>query len=58
MKNEILKYLGILVILIGVAVLVIYHFGAHAAENTLLIVGGLCIFVGAVGHVILNKYIQ
>ena len=58
MKNEILKYLGILVILIGVAVLVIYHFGHHAAENTLLIIGGICILTGTIGHVILNKYIH
>jgi len=57
MGKELLKYLGILLVLVGVAFLVVYHFGDHAAENTLLAIGGICIAVGTIGHVILNKYI-
>ena len=57
MGKEILKYLGILLVLVGVVTLVIYHFGDHAAENTLLAIGGACILVGTIGHVVLNKYI-
>jgi len=57
MKNEILKYLGILVILVGVALLAVYQFGSFT-ENSLLVAGGLCVVTGAVGFVILNKYFE
>jgi len=57
MKNEILKYLGILVILVGVALLAVYHFGTFT-ENGLLVAGGLCVVAGAIGFVVLNKYFE
>jgi len=57
MKNEILKYLGVLVILVGVVLLAIYHF-CDFHENGLLIGAGVCLVTGAVGHVLLNKYIE
>ena len=57
MKNEILKYLGILVILVGVALLAVYHFGSFT-ENGLLVAGGLCVVAGAIGFVVLNKYFE
>ncbi|WP_163629906.1 hypothetical protein [Paludibacter sp. 221] len=57
MKNEILKYLGIIVMLIGVILLAVYHFSDFPG-NTLLIIAAICVVVGAVGHVILNKFIE
>lgn len=56
MKN-ILKYLGIFVMLIGVIVLAVYHFGNYTS-NALLITAGVLVVVGAIGHVLLNKYIE
>lgn len=58
MKNEIIKGLGILVILIGVILLAVYHFNANYTSNGLLIAAGICVVLGAVGHVLLNKYIE
>ncbi|MDL2289931.1 hypothetical protein LJB95_00820 [Paludibacteraceae bacterium OttesenSCG-928-F17] len=55
--KELLKYLGIIVMLIGVALLAVYHFSDFPG-NGLLIGAGISIVVGAVGHVILNKYID
>ncbi len=57
MKNEILKYLGIVVILVGVALLAVYHFSKYPG-NGLLISAGIVIVVGAIGHVLLNKFID
>lgn len=53
MKNF-LKYLGSLIILIGVVPLLIYHFGT-VQNNTLLASGGIIMVIGAVLHVLLNK---
>jgi hypothetical protein len=55
MKNF-LKYLGSLIILIGVVPLLIYHFGT-VQTNTLLVAGGVTMLVGALLHVLLNKKI-
>ncbi len=57
MKSEILKYLGVLVILVGVALLVVYNFGSYPG-NGMLVAAGACVVVGAIGHIVLNKYIE
>ena len=55
--KELLKYLGIIVMLIGVIILAVYNFGNYPG-NALLITAGILIVAGAIGHVILNKYIK
>lgn len=55
--KEILKYLGVLVMLIGVVVLALYHFGDYPG-NGLLITAGVLVVVGAAGHILLNKYVK
>lgn len=56
MKN-ILKYLGILIMLVGVVILAFYHFGSYAG-NGLLIAAGACVLVGLFAHIIINRYID
>lgn len=56
MKNF-LKYLGPILVLVGVAILAVYHFGS-SQSNTYLVVGGLLMIIGAIGHVIINRKID
>ena len=49
-----LKYLGILVLLIGVGVLAIPAFSG-TMSNGMLIAGLVLVLLGYVGHIILNK---
>lgn len=55
MKN-LLKYLGVLIVLIGVGILAYYYFVAQS--NLLLIVAALCMVIGLLGHIFMNKYIE
>ena len=57
MKNELLKYLGIVVILVGVILLAVYQFGSNPI-NGLLIAAGVCVVAGTIGHIVLNKVIE
>jgi uncharacterized membrane protein HdeD (DUF308 family) len=52
-----LKYLGVLVLLVGVAILTIPTI-IGAASNTFLMVGLLTIIAGFFCHILLNKKIQ
>lgn len=52
-----LKYLGSLLVLIGVVPLLIYHFGS-TQSNTYLLVAGVVILIGAVFHVLFNKNVK
>ena len=49
-----LKYLGVLILLIGVAVLVVPTFIGNPS-NTYLMIGLAIILVGFFGHILLNK---
>ncbi|HRZ96651.1 MAG TPA: hypothetical protein P5084_03780 [Paludibacter sp.] len=53
MKNF-LKYLGALIVLLGVVPLLIYHFG-QTQSNVLLATAGVIMLVGAISHVVINK---
>lgn len=55
--NQILKNFGILLIVLGVVVLVIYTINPPVG-NVLLILAGLLMVGGIAAHVILNKIIQ
>jgi len=52
-----LKYLGVLVLLIGVAVLIVPTM-IGKPSNTYLLAGMAIILVGFLGHIILNKKIE
>jgi len=52
-----LKYLGIIVLLIGVGVLTVPTL-IGSPSNTILLTGLAIILVGFIGHIILNKKIQ
>ena len=50
-----LKYLGVLVLLIGVIVLAIPAISGSAGNNVMLVLGLVLVLLGYVGHIILNK---
>ncbi len=52
--NQLLKYLGVFMILIAVVILGLYMY-ENAVSNTLLIVSGLLLIGGLAVYVILNK---
>ena len=52
-----LKYLGILVLLIGIAVLVVPTLTGNPS-NMYLLVGLVLVIVGCFGHIVLNKIIE
>ncbi|MBR1631562.1 MAG: hypothetical protein IJ680_06860 [Paludibacteraceae bacterium] len=54
MKN-LLKYCGVIIVLLGVLVEVIYFFGTRS--NVMLIVAGLLIVCGTISHIVLNRYL-
>lgn len=50
-----LKYLGVLVLLIGVVILAIPAISRSAGSNVMLVLGLVLVLLGYVGHIILNK---
>lgn len=55
--KELLKNLGILLVLVGVIILIIHNFSSQQ-ENSYLWVALSCMVIGLIGHVILNKHIN
>lgn len=55
--KEALKYLGILIILIGVVILVI-TVSNGVKSNTGLTVSALLVVMGLVTHILLNRYVN
>ncbi len=56
MKN-VLKYLGPILVLVGVIILALYFFGV-GNSNAYLASAGIIMLVGVVSHVLLNKYVS
>jgi hypothetical protein len=54
--KSLLKYLGILIVVIGALVIVIPAF-LNATNNTTLIVSTVLMIGGLIAHVLLNKYL-
>lgn len=50
-----LKYLGVLVLLIGVIVLAVPAISGSAGNNVMLVLGLVLVLLGYIGHIILNK---
>jgi uncharacterized membrane protein HdeD (DUF308 family) len=55
--KELLKNLGILLVLVGVIILIIHNFSSQQ-ENSYLWAALSCMVIGLIGHVILNKHIN
>ncbi|MDH6357670.1 uncharacterized membrane protein HdeD (DUF308 family) [Parabacteroides sp. PF5-9] len=55
--NTLLKYLGVLILLIGVVILAV-PFLTGGMSNTILIAGISLIIIGYLGHIFLNKKFQ
>ncbi len=55
--NNLLKYLGVIVLLIGVAVLAVPAI-TGGMSNTILIAGLALVIIGYFAHIILNKKFQ
>lgn len=52
---SVLRYLGVLVLLIGVIVLAIPAISGSAGSNVMLVLGLVLVLLGYVGHIMLNK---
>ena len=52
--KEFLKYLGSILILVGVALLAFYYFG-KMPSNVILASAGIIMIIGFITHIIVNK---
>lgn len=50
-----LKYLGVLVLLIGVVIFAIPAISGSAGSNVMLVLGLVLVLLGYIGHIFLNK---
>lgn len=55
--NSFLKYAGVIIILIGVAIFVVYA-NTEGGGNGYLWSGLACVIAGLIAHIFLNKYIK
>lgn len=54
--KELLKNLGVVILLLGVVCFVVYHFAVQ--QNALLLVGALLEVIGIVVYIVVNKRID
>lgn len=55
--NGFLKYLGLIIELIGVILLLLPKF-IDAKSNPFLIAGGTCMVIGVIAYVVINKLLK
>ncbi|WP_199652971.1 hypothetical protein [Parabacteroides sp. AM08-6] len=55
--NELLKNLGVIVLLIGVVILAVPAISG-SVSNTVLLTGLIVIILGYIGHIVINKKLQ
>lgn len=55
--KEFLKYLGSILILIGVALLAFYYFG-NMPSNLILASAGIIMVIGCITHILVNRRID
>ncbi|MCR5497770.1 MAG: hypothetical protein K6F48_08000 [Paludibacteraceae bacterium] len=53
--NKLLRYLGIIIILIGV-LLLMFHFFGVIGGNGILAIAGIMFVLGLIAYIICNKY--
>lgn len=54
--GNILKYLGVFIVIVGVAFLAIPAFMEDGSNNMTLSTGGILLVVGLIVHIFVNKY--
>ena len=54
--KTLLKYLGAIIVLLGVVVLVIYHLSVKS--NVLLVLSLVLMLIGVAAHILLNRRVQ
>lgn len=54
--NTFLKYLGVILLLLGVVCLVVYYFAVPS--NALLVVSIVLELVGILSYILINKYLE
>lgn len=52
--NKLMQYLGVIVVLIGALILMMYYFGIFSS-NSALATAAIVMILGVVAHVVLNK---
>ncbi len=55
--NGLIKNIGLIIELIGVALLIIPKV-MESTTNTTLIAGGSCLVLGVIAHVVINKFVK
>lgn len=55
--NEFIKYLGVILMLVGVVIFIVYS-QTTGAGNGYLWAGLACVIVGFFAHIYLNKYVK
>lgn len=55
--KQLVKYLGIIIILIGVAILAIPQF-MGVTTNTTLGIGLVVMIIGLIAHIVINRYVE
>ncbi|MBO5961429.1 MAG: hypothetical protein J6V13_00405 [Paludibacteraceae bacterium] len=53
--NEFLKYLGVIIALLGVVAFALYYY-VFPNSNTCLILGGAALVIGLLAHIIINRF--
>lgn len=53
--NTLLKYIGVFVVLVGVAILAVPYLMNGSTTNTLVATGLIVILIGYFGHIIIGK---
>jgi uncharacterized membrane protein HdeD (DUF308 family) len=56
--NNLLKYLGVILLIIGVIILALPTFTGRGTSNLILLIGLSAILIGYVAHIILNKKVE
>jgi hypothetical protein len=56
--NSLLKYLGVIILLIGVIILALPTFTGGRTSNLILLSGLAAIVIGYFAHIILNKKVE
>lgn len=52
--NKIMRYVGIMLVLLGALILIMYYLGVFGS-NAALATAGITMILGVIAHVVLNK---
>ena len=55
--NNLVKYLGVIILLVGVAILAVPSF-MGTSSNGVLVAGLACVIAGFIGHIFINNRVQ